>query len=325
MIGRAVVTGASGFIGTRLVERLLRDGIPVVALSRRGSGRPGLAADIRVADYADAGALQAAFAGAQVVFHLAARAHQLSEDATAPGVDERYRAANVDSAVAVAQAARAAGLRRVVLVSSIGVNGNATSGRPFSADDRPNPVEPYAKSKWLAEQSVAQALAEGPTDHVILRPPLVYGPGCPGNFLKLMNLAARAPLLPLGGLRAPRTLIGVDNLVEALLVAATHPQASRRTFVVGDARDTDVGEILRTLVRGCGRSPRTVVDVPASWLAALARIAGKGDTWNKLAASLQVDGSAFRHATGWQAPQDPVDGMLEAARHHRMNNRASSP
>jgi UDP-glucose 4-epimerase len=201
-----------------------------------------------------------------------------------------------------------------VFVSSIGVHGNRTDGRPFTEIDQPRPVDAYAVSKLEAERVVADLLADGPTDFVVLRPPLVYGPGCPGNFRTLLNLAARAPIVPLGAIDAPRTFIYVENLLDALLVSARHPAASRKTFVIADGRDLSVSEVVRTVAVELGRSPHAVWNVPPIVLAWAARIAGQGSTYSKLTAPLQVDASMFRAATGWIPSFDPRQGLVETAR-----------
>jgi nucleoside-diphosphate-sugar epimerase len=215
--------------------------------------------------------------------------------------------------LAVAKAAQRAGVRRVVLVSSIGVNGSATHGHPFTEADGPAPTEPYAVSKLEAEQALREALAAGATDWVVLRPPLVYGPGCPGNLAKLIGLAARAPVLPLGGLHAPRTLVAIDNLVDALLVAARHDAASRRTFVVADGRDIDVAGMLSAFLEGLGRGRWRLLSVPAGLLGGLAWAAGKSAAWVKISGALQVDAREFRKVTGWEPKIDPKDGLRAAA------------
>ena len=320
---RIAVTGASGFVGRHLLDRLLRSGASVSALSRHGTGRSDV--DDRRVDYEDAAALEEALRGIEVVVHLAARAHQLNESADTPEVEQAYQKANINAALAVAKATRANRARRLVFVSSIGVNGNVTHGKPFGVSDTPKPVEPYARSKWLAEQAIAELLGAGPTDFVILRPPLVYGPDCRGNFERLLKMAAHAPFLPLGDLRAPRTLIGIGNLVEAITVAASNEAVSRRTFLVTDSRDTNVGEILRSLARGCGRPSSIVVSIPSALLRLMARVLGKGATWDKLAAPLQVDGSEFCRVTGWRAAIDPTDGLYEAGRRYIRGARPHSP
>lgn len=303
---RIAVTGAGGFVGRHLVPHLREHGHPVVPVTRSTSVKDG---DRSIADYGDTQALEACFAGADVVVHLAARAHQRD----VPDADRAFHEANVATTSSVAEACRRSGVRRLVYVSSIGVHGNRSAGHAFTERDAPAPAEPYARSKLAAEQAVARALADGPTDYVIVRPPLVYGPGCPGNFALLMRLAARAPVIPLGALEAPRRFIGVHNLVDALRVASVHPAVSRRTFVLGDARDVTVGEILRIAVTARGRSLGRVWNLPPTWLRALAALVGQTAAFDKLAAPLQVDPAAFGSVTGWCAPVSPERGLAEAA------------
>lgn len=304
------VTGASGFVGRHLLQRLLDDGWPAVAVSRRGCGLAGLR-DVRLASYDDGPALAHALRGVDAVVHLAALAHQDVGDADAV---RRFHEANVGTTLRVADAAAAVGVRRFVLVSSIGVNGRRTDGRPFRDGDAPCPVEPYAVSKWEAEQRLASRLAGTPTEYVIVRPPLVYGPGCPGNFERLLGLVARAPLVPLGGLRAPRSFIGVKNLVDAILVAVRHPAVAGHTYLLADGRDISVAEVVTTFAEVLRPGRRVVVDLPVALLAAAARLAGRGAAWAKIADPLRVDATGFRAATGWTPPFDPAEGLRETAR-----------
>jgi nucleoside-diphosphate-sugar epimerase len=313
---RIVVTGASGFIGRHLVSKCIADGFQVIALSRKGIGSSG-ATDVRIDDYRNAKEIAPLCRGADAVIHLAARAHQVNEDAQSAAA--LYDAANVDSALAVAVASRLAGAKRFVLVSSIGVNGNATHGIPFNSADEPKPVDTYAKSKWKAEQAVAAELRAGPTDFVILRPPLVYGDDCPGNFATLLRLIARAPIVPLGKVRTGRTFVYVENLVDAIVTAAQHPAASRRTFLVADAQSLALCDVVRILASGLNRSPRIVVNVPVALLKLVARLAGRADTLNKLTAELLVDANAFGASTGWVAPVAAEHGLHETAGAYRRN------
>ncbi len=305
------VTGAGGFIGRALVARLRAEGHRVLALSRSAAG-PSPAADQRVPDYGDVERLAADLAGAELVLHLAARAHQAGEEDRSH--EALYREANVDTTLNVARASRRAGAARVVFVSSIGVNGNRTGAQPFRPGDLPRPVEAYAASKWAAEQALSAELAAGPTDFVIVRPPLVYGPGCPGNFARLIHLVQKAPVVPLGGLHAPRSLIYVGNLVDALWTAAIHPAASRRTFLLSDGRDMSVAEVAATLAPALGRSRACVWNVPETALKWIAAISGRQAAYRKLADPLQVDSREFSAATGWRAPVDPHEGLRLTAR-----------
>jgi nucleoside-diphosphate-sugar epimerase len=309
------ITGSSGFVGRHLVAHLQQQGMRVRCLSRqaaiRGPQWPGNE-HVQLPDYLDPRALVPALQDCGVLVHLAARAHVLDERAASP--TQAFREANLDSAVAVAQAARAAGVARVVLVSSIGVNGNRTRGRAFTADDPPAPAEPYAVSKWQAEQAVAEALHGTRTSLVVLRPPLVYGADCPGNFRLLLRLVHRLPVVPLGGLRQPRSLIYVDNLCSAIVHAALHPAAAGRTFLLADGADLSVSEVVRCLARSIGKPSTRVWAVPEMALHFLARAAGKGPALDKLAAELAVDATAFTEATGWHAPITSAEALARTAR-----------
>jgi len=312
-MNRIAVTGASGFVGRSLVSRLRRDGVPVVAVTRGQVCVPHSCSDFfSCADYRDTLLLTHLFSGCDVVIHLAARAHQTSEVDSA-GTLELYRAANVDSLVSVAQAARNAGVQRVLFVSSIGVNGSSTKGRPFTEADLPSPSEPYAMSKLEAEQALAVLLANGATDWVILRPPLVYGPGSPGNLERLMHLASSAPFLPFGALHARRTMISIDNLLDALLIAAFHPAVSRSTFVVSDTQDIDISGILQAFLQGLGRGPWRLLPVPPFFIRLVFQLLGKKILWHKFSGELLVDSSAFQSATGWVPVVCPREGLRLAA------------
>ena len=311
-MNRIAVTGASGFVGRSLVSRLKRDRCEFVAITR-GSTDAQSSLDCSVCfDYQNTALLSDLFSGFDVVIHLAARAHQLSEifDDSTPNL---YHAANVNTLLSVARAARDSGVKRLVFVSSIGVNGSATNGRPFIESDPPMPVGPYAISKLKAEQALAIELADGETDWVVLRPPLVYGPGCPGNLQSLIRLVYTAPFLPFGSLHARRTLISIENLLDALLIAACHPAVSRRTFVISDDRDIDVASMIDVFLEGLGRGSWRLIPVPTFLIGWLLDIFGKKFLWKKLSGELLVDPSAFRQATGWVPVVTPRVGLRKTA------------
>jgi UDP-glucose 4-epimerase len=157
-------------------------------------------------------------------------------------------------------------------------------------------------------------LSNSSCDYCILRPPLVYGPGSPGNFSTLVTIAAKAPLIPLAGIHAPRTFIYVDHLVDALVVAATHPAASRRTFVVADSEDTSVAEIINIASRVFGRARWRLVAIPEMFLRALSILAGQRARIDKLLAELRVDGSGFQVATGWRPSQSSSEAIGKTLR-----------
>lgn len=309
---RVAVTGATGFVAKYLINRLIEDRVDVTAISRNGTGRIDVR-DIAV-DFCDLDTVRRALKGIDVVVHLAARAHCLTETGNADEIEARYHHANILTTEILATAAKQECVQRLVLMSSIGVNGNQTYGKAFSVNDAPNPIEPYAKSKWLAEKALAKVLEGSKTDYVILRPPLVYGPDCPGNFNKLLQLAYKTPILPLGEIRSPRTFINVHNLADAIVTALSAKNISNRVFLVSDPYDLNVATILRLISKGFGRGDWRILNIPPVLLGLVAKLAGKGSAWEKLTASLEVDCSDFRIATGWSPPIADGAGVLEMAK-----------
>jgi nucleoside-diphosphate-sugar epimerase len=290
------ITGASGFIGRVVTAQARQAGHEVIALSRSDGSLP--------RGYEDVDALARAFANAQAVVHLAAKAH-------VGGIDADFEC-NVRSARAVAQAAKATGAARVVLASSIGVNGNVTREHPFTEADAPRPVEPYARSKLRAEQEVQSVLAGSRTQWVIVRPPLVYGAGAPGNFGRLVRAVERGWPLPLGGIDNRRSLVGADNLADAMLACCTHPAAANQTFLVADGDDLSTPDIVRCIARGLKREAR-LWNVPPFALRAAAALAGRSRVAESLCESLQVDASRIRSVLGWAPAHSAEQGIERAA------------
>ena len=293
---RIVVTGANGFIGRTLVGRARERGHAVRGLSRSDGTLP--------AGYEDVDALARAFDGADAVVHLAARAHL--------GGSDRDFDANVQATRAVARAAMSSGVRRLVLLSSIGVNGNVSRGKPFDENDRPAPVQPYARSKLRCEQELQSLLLGSPTEWSIARPPLVYGPHAPGNFGQLVKAVARGWPMPVGSVQNRRTLVGVDNLSDAILACAFEPQAARQLFLVADDEDLSTPEIIRCIARGLDRRPR-VWSVPPAVLKLGAALAGRPRVAQGLCDSLQVDASKARRVLHWTPQVRTRDGIAQAA------------
>ncbi len=306
--GRCIaVTGAGGFIGRTLVAHLAARGARVLAFSRRGSLPH--AAQTRPLP-PDAARLAPMLAGSDAVVHLAAVAHAAAQG-TAGGLEATF-APNLRLTCQVAQACVAAGVPRLVLVSSIGVHGVRTTGRPFRADDAPAPVEPYAVSKLACEDAARSIAASSALDLVVVRPPLVHGPGAPGNFGALWRAVARGLPLPLGCIENRRSLVGVDNLADLLALCAVHPAAAGQVVLPADGEDVSTPALVARIARAQGRRAR-LWRVPLPLLRAAGSALGRRAAVERLAWSLQVDAGATRSLLGWQPPWTLDDGLARAA------------
>lgn len=313
-IKRVAITGASGFIGRALVLYLQRKGIHVVAVSRSlgCSMVPGCEYKI-CHDYADVNVLSELFSSCDVIVHLAGLAHQFTSSRASLRVNS-FIDANLKPLVSVARAARAAQVGRIIFISSIGVNGPSTFGRPFSDEDLPAPIEPYSVSKLQAESALASELASSSTDWVVLRPPLIYGPGCPGNLRRLIRLVSAVPILPFGAIHRRKTFLSLDRLVDAIYLAAFAKSVSRRVFVISDSKDISLAEVVRSLQIGLGRNESwRLFSCPPLLFSIAFSLLGKGSLWSKLSCELRVDPSAFCHATGWVPCDCPCEGLRQAA------------
>lgn len=301
-----------------MVARLLADGCGVTAWVRQVSAvlptsvtqRVGEVSDLLAGDAADArrADLRTALGGADVVIHAAARAHVLQERAADPLAE--YRRVNVDGTLALARAAAEAGVRRFVFVSSIKVNGERTApGRAFRADDAPAPGDAYGVSKWEAEQGLCALARETGMEVVVVRPPLVYGPGAKGNFAALVRRVARGVPLPLGAVRHNRrSLVGLDNLVDLIVTCLDHPGAANQVFLAADGEDLSTADLLQRVARAMGR-PARLLPVPVWVLQAAAASLGKRAVAQRLLGSLQVDGSKARELLGWAPPVSVDEGL----------------
>jgi nucleoside-diphosphate-sugar epimerase len=220
----------------------------------------------------------------------------------------RFRAVNAAGSAALARAARTAGVRRLVLLSTTTVYGDRSHGRPFDESSPPAPATPYAQSKLEAEQLVAGILKGSPTELVVLRPPLVYGPGAKGNFARLVRLVQRGIPLPLGSVRNKRSLVFVDNLADAIMRALDHPAATGRTYVVSDGEDVSTPDLIARLAAALGRQPRLFA-VPPALLRLVGALLGRGDEIGRLLDDMAVDSSRIRTELGWRPPFTVDEGL----------------
>ena len=253
---------------------------------------------------------QAALEGVDTVLHLAARVHVMNEKASDPLT--AFRDVNTAGTLNLARQAAAAGVRRLVFLSSIKVNGEHTApGRPFTADQPAQPEDPYGQSKWEAEQGLQAVSAETGLEVVVVRPPLVYGPGVKANFLKLMNAVARGTPLPLGAVDNRRSLLALDNLTDLLLRCVEQPAAAGHTFLASDGQDLSTPDLVRALARAMGR-PARLWPVPVAWLRMAGKLLGRGPQIDRLIGSLQVDIGHTRRVLGW-TPRLTVEQGLRLA------------
>lgn len=304
-VARILVTGAGGFIGGFLCPALAARGHAVVAGLRRAvpveTAEPCVLGDI--GPKTDWGR---ALGGVDVVIHLAQRAHA--------GPDPAALAAEPLAVGALIGAMRATGARRLVLVSSVKAMGEATApGRPFRANDEPRPRDAYGRAKLASEVAARAMSRETGVELVIIRPPLVYGPGVKANFAALIRLATSGLPLPFAALENRRSFIYRDNLVDLLAVTATHPTASGLTLLARDDADFSTAQLIRALAAGLGREPR-LFPVPTALLASFAVLPGIGPRLARLTGSLQVDDSATRAALGWTPPIPAATALTATAR-----------
>ena len=306
-----LVTGGDGFVGSRLCDLLARRDYRIISASRSAAERYGDARVRRIAlDLAGHDDLRPALGGVDCIVHLAARTHVLNDMAADPL--REYRRINTEGTARLATAAARAGVRRFVFLSSIKVNGEETAYRPYTEADEPQPEDAYGRTKWEAERALRAVHDHTGMEVVILRPPLVYGPGVKANFLKLMRLVARGMPLPLAALDNRRSMIHVGNLADAIRACVETPQAANRTYLASDGEDLSTPQLVRALAQALEVKAR-LVPVPRSVLDLAGRLLGRGDLVARLTRSLQVDSARLRTELRWQPPYTVAQGLAETA------------
>jgi nucleoside-diphosphate-sugar epimerase len=300
-----LVTGANGFVGRRLCAELATRGRPVRAAVRQL--REPHPQAFPVGDIRADTDWEAALAGAEAVIHCAARVHVMQDSAADPLA--AFRAVNLDGTRRLAEVAAAVGVRRLVFLSSIKVNGEATApGSPFRASDSPRPADAYAVSKWEAEQALHEVASRSGLEVVVVRPPLVYGPGVRANFERLMRWVARGAPIPLGSVDNRRSMVGLDNLVDLLVRCVDHPAAAGQTFLVSDRRDLSTPEWIRMLAAAMGR-PARLLPVPPALLRLGGSLSGRGAEVERLIGSLQLDIEPTCETLDWSPPVSVEEGL----------------
>lgn len=310
-----LLTGASGFLGESLSDCLGEDSrfLLTRAVRRKESlkdGRDVLIDGLHAGtDWADAINRQ------DIVVHAAARAHIMKDEVPDPLAE--YRKINVEGTLNLARQAAKAGVSRFIYISSIKVNGEQTFlGKPFTADNVPAPKDPYGASKLEAENGLREIAAATGMGVVIIRPPLVYGPGVKGNFATMTRMVAKGLPLPLGAIHNKRSLVALDNLVDLITTCIDHPAAANQVFLAGDGEDLSTPELLRRLGLAVG-TPARLVPVPAGLLQLGATALGKRAMAQRLLGSLQVDISKTREVLGWEPPVSVDEGLRRCFRNNQ--------
>jgi nucleoside-diphosphate-sugar epimerase len=304
-----LVTGASGFVGGALVARLQAESRDVVGTTRRAAGgRSTLACTGELAAETD---WSAALAGRGVVIHAAALVHVMNHMSTDPLA--KFRRANVEGTLSLARQAAAAGVKRFIFISSIKVNGEgAPLGSAYTPEDAPYPGDAYGISKKEAEDGLRQIAADTEMEVVIIRPPLVYGPGVKANFLSMMRWLHSGVPLPLGSIPNKRSLVALDNLVDLIATCIEHPAAANQTFLVSDGEDLSTTELLQRMGAALGK-PARLLPVPPELLSAGATLLGKRAVAQRLLGSLQVDISKTRTLLDWTPPVSVHEALHKTA------------
>ena len=305
-----LITGASGFVGRAVSADLSKVGDFTVreALRTAGTSPTTVTEQVSIGDISGSTDWSAALTGVDVVIHLAARVHVMHETSTNP-LDE-FRRVNVDGTLALARQAADADVQRFIYLSSVKVNGESGF---FSEADIPAPSDPYGVSKYEAEIGLRALAEKSKMAIVIIRPPLVYGPGVKANFRALMSAVQKNIPLPLGAIHNKRSLVSLGNLVSLIRTVISHPLAANETFFVSDGCDLSTTELIRSMAKALDRKP-LLLPVPAVVLTTLASMVGKRAMADRLFGSLQVDSGKARRLLGWTPPLTVAEGLQSVMR-----------
>lgn len=314
-----LVTGANGFIGRALCKKLLNAGCHVRGAVRSLEASRNLPAEVERVVTGEIGPetdWTEALRGIDAVVHLAARVHVFNE----VGAEclKKYRSVNAAGTERLARSAASRKLRRLVYISTIKVNGEKTTEHAFTSDDIPRPENPYAISKWEAEESLRRISRGTEFEYVIVRPPLVYGPGVRANFLRLLRWVDEGKPLPFASVKNCRSLIGLSNMIDFISLCLRHPGAANRVFLVADGESISTPDLIRILASTLGKKPR-LFPCPPAVLKCAAGMVGKKQEYERLTGSLHIDTSTARKVLGWEPPFTLSEEIGETVKWYRSN------
>lgn len=310
---KVLVTGASGFVGSATCARLVVQGMDVIGTVRHLPARSLSGVDYRIVGDLEANTdWRDALTGVDAIIHCAARVHVMQETAADPLV--AFRAVNVVGTKQLARQAAAARVRRFVFLSSVKVDGEGGSVA-YRETDLPAPQDAYGSSKYEAELGLREIAAETGIEVVMIRLPLVYGPGVKANFQALMRALVRGIPLPLGAIHNRRSLVALDNMVDLIVTCIEHPAAANETFLVSDGEDLSTTELIRRLARAMCR-PARLIPMPKTALMACATLLGKRELAKRLCGTLTVDITKARKVLGWTPPVSVDEGLRRTVEHY---------
>ena len=307
------VTGANGFVGRLLCDQLEKKGLSVRRLVRKLSSSS--SSEFKIGDICKETDFSKALIDVSIVIHCAARVHVMNE--SAPDSMVEFRRVNSSATLRLAQEASKAGVQRFIFLSSIKVNGESSKlGYPFTPELFSCPKDFYGASKYEAEEGLKMLAKETGMEVVIIRSPLVYGPGVRANFLSMMNWLSRGLPLPLGGITENRrSLVYIDNLVDMIIVCTTHAAAANQIFLVSDDEDLSTAELLDRIALAMGFTSK-LIPVPEALIFFFTRLIGRSDIYNRICGTLQIDLKNTKDLLGWSPPVSVDEGLRKTAEHY---------
>jgi len=312
ILNSVLITGGGGFIGRALCAKILAEGRQVRGTIRSNNSSSRLPDGV---DAVSIGSIDSdtnwddALAGIDTVVHLASRVHVMGDTCSDPLAE--YRKVNVEGTRCLAVAAANAGVKRFIFISSIKVNGEGRAAT-YTEDDEA-PVDPYGVSKWEAEEELHKIADKTGIEVVILRPPLVYGPGVKANFLRLFKIVERGIPLPLASIKNLRSFIYLDNLVDSIIACIDHPKAAGQIYLISDGEDVSTPELIRKIASALGKSAR-LFPIPLILMQLAGKLLGKSSAIDRLFGSLTIDSTKIKKELGWKPPYTMEYGLKETAK-----------